>query len=79
MSARLKHLAVGSEVKVKGITATGRGYRQKLLSMGLTPGVQVKIIRTAPLGDPIEIELRGYLLSLRKDEADALEIERVEQ
>ena len=77
MSAKLKDLAVGSEVKVRGFSAAGRGYRQKLLSMGLTPGVQVKIVRTAPLGDPVEIELRGYLLSLRKDEADALEIEGI--
>ncbi len=78
MSARLKDLAIGSEARVRGITSAGRGYRQKLLSMGLTPGVRVKLVRTAPLGDPIEIELRGYLLSLRKDEADALEIERTE-
>ena len=77
MSARLRDLAIGSEAKVRGISSTGRGYRQKLLSMGLTPGVQVKVVRTAPLGDPIEIELRGYLLSLRKDEADALEIEGI--
>ncbi len=77
MRTKLKDLAIGKQASVAGFSATGRGYRQKLLSMGLTPGVTVRMVRIAPMGDPIEIELRGYLLSLRKAEADALEIESV--
>ena len=41
----------------------------RLLEMGLTPGVQVKVVNTAPLGDPLELELRGYRLSIRRNEA----------
>lgn len=54
-------------------------YRHKLLAMGLTPGTTFTIRRVAPLGDPIEIEVRGYSLSLRKKEADILCIERLER
>jgi ferrous iron transport protein A len=50
----------------------------KLLALGLTRGVEVLKIKTAPLGDPMEIELRGYRLSLRKDEADVVLIEKEE-
>lgn len=75
MSARLRELATGSQARVLKINATGKAYRQKLLSMGLIPGVTVEMVRVAPLGDPVEIRLRGYLLSLRKSEADALDIE----
>ena len=47
----------------------------RLLEMGLTPGVDVTFVGTAPLGDPLEIELRGYRLSLRRNEAALVEIE----
>ena len=47
----------------------------RLLEMGLTPGVEVTLVGTAPLGDPLEIELRGYRLSLRRSEAERVEIE----
>ena len=43
--------------------------RRRLMDMGVTPGVKVEVIKVAPLGDPIEINIRGYELSLRKDEA----------
>ena len=49
--------------------------RQRLLEMGLTKGVTVSVIRVAPMGDPIEIELRGYRLSLRRKEAEAVIIQ----
>lgn len=52
-----------------------KSIRKKLLSFGLTPGVDISIIRTAPLGDPIEIKVRGYSLSLRKTEFDCLILE----
>lgn len=52
-------------------------YRQKLLSMGLTPGTHFLIKRIAPLGDPIEVIVRGYSLSLRKDEIAVLQVEKL--
>jgi Fe2+ transport system protein FeoA len=47
---------------------------ERIEEMGITPGEKVEIIRYAPLGDPIEIKIRGYLLSLRKEEADLIEV-----
>lgn len=47
----------------------------RLLEMGVTPGATIQILRTAPLGFPIEIKIRGYLLTLRKAEAECVEIE----
>ncbi len=47
----------------------------RLLEMGLLPGTEVEMVRLAPLGDPLEIRVRGYLLSLRREEASAIEVE----
>lgn len=55
-----------------GFAKADNGYRKKLLSMGLTRGVRIEYIKAAPMGDPVEIRLRGYSLSLRKAEADVL-------
>lgn len=72
---RLHHLAVGASGRITGYSGRHSGYRHKLLSMGLTPGTEVKIIRVAPLGDPIEIFTRGFYLSLRQNEAELLAIQ----
>ena len=48
---------------------------QRLLEMGLTPGTQVRVLGVAPLGDPLELELRGYRLSVRRSEAARVEVE----
>jgi ferrous iron transport protein A len=48
---------------------------QRLLEMGLTPGTQVRLLGVAPLGDPLELELRGYRLSIRRSEAARVEVE----
>lgn len=53
------------------------GYRRKLLSMGLTPNTPFEVIRRAPFGDPIQIRVRNFYLSLRQHEVVQLEIERV--
>ena len=50
-----------------------RVARKKMLSMGLLPGTEIEIVRIAPLGDPIEVKVRGYLLSLRKSEFDCMD------
>ena len=76
MTTRLKDLSVGDSGTVVGYESTGRSYRRKLLSMGLTPGAQFQVTRVAPMGDPLEIHVRGFRLSLRKDEASALRVER---
>jgi ferrous iron transport protein A len=74
---QLGDLAVGSTGKVIGYEKTARAYKGKLLAMGLTPGTEFTVTRYAPLGDPIEILVRGFKLSLRKDEAKTLFVEEV--
>ena len=49
--------------------------KRRIMDMGITPGVEVKVIKVAPLGDPVEINVRGYELSLRKEEAARIEVE----
>lgn len=71
-TVKLREVAIGSTVQVIGYEPTARDYKRKLLAMGLTPGTEVRVTRHAPLGDPTEISVRGFQLSLRKTEADAL-------
>jgi ferrous iron transport protein A len=71
----LRDMRVGDLARVAGFDAGGRGYRKKLLAMGLTPGTELSVTRVAPLGDPVEIQVRGFRLSLRKDEAAAVRVE----
>ncbi len=67
-------LQAGARGKVVGVR--GRGpIGKRLLEMGLTPGAEFEVVRHAPLGDPVEIKLRGYNLSLRKSEAEGIEVE----
>ncbi|MDR1849480.1 MAG: FeoA domain-containing protein [Zoogloeaceae bacterium] len=77
MSIQFKDLQAGQTARVTGFArdVPDRAYRRKLLAMGLTRGVEFQVMRVAPMGDPVEIALRGFSLSLRKDEAAALEIE----
>lgn len=72
----LKDLAVGDRGKVVGYDEGARAYRKKLLSMGLTPGAEFSVTRYAPMGDPVEIRVRGFALSVRKEEAAALLVEK---
>ena len=76
MTDSLKEMAVGDTGRVVGFNKGGKAYRKKLLSMGLTPGVEFSVTRYAPMGDPVEIQVRGFNLSLRKEEAEAVLIER---
>jgi ferrous iron transport protein A len=73
----LRDLVVGDRARVAGFTHRGDAYRRKLLSMGLTPGVEVAVTRVAPLGDPVEIRVRGFSLSVRRDEAAVLSVEKL--
>lgn len=77
MMTSLKMLATGDSGRIVGFDQTGGAYRKKLLAMGLTPGTEFTITRFAPMGDPVEIKLRGFSLSLRKNEASVLLIEKL--
>lgn len=69
----LNQVKVGKPVHVVHVNGTGP-LRQRILDMGLTRGAEVEVRRTAPLGDPLEICVRGYMLSLRKAEAACISV-----
>lgn len=73
----IRDLKVGEKAEICGYSGGAKGYRHKLLSMGLTPGVILELVRIAPLGDPIQVLVRGFVLSLRKSEASVLHLEKV--
>jgi ferrous iron transport protein A len=77
MAMSLKNLNVGDLGKIVGFEQAGKAYRKRLLAMGLTPGTEFSITRFAPMGDPVEIKLRGFSLTLRRDEAAILLIEKL--
>jgi ferrous iron transport protein A len=77
MGKTLADLGVGTRGRVIGFDKGARDYRKKILAMGLIKGTEFTVNRVAPMGDPIEIEVRGYNLSLRKNEAAALTVEGV--
>ncbi|WP_026784960.1 FeoA family protein [Pleomorphomonas koreensis] len=77
MGVSIETMKPGDSARVTGLTAGDRGYRQRLLAMGLTPGSVFELRRKAPLGDPIEISIRNFTLTLRKAEAAILELEAV--
>ncbi len=68
-------LKSGHKMRVKALVGGEKAYRQRLIAFGLLPGTEFTVSRVAPLGDPIEILVRGIALSLRKAEAAILEIE----
>ena len=67
-------LPIGQEAVIKTVGGEG-SLRYRLLDMGLIPKTTIRVEKVAPLGDPIELNLRGYELSLRKDDADMIEVE----
>ena len=71
-------LEVGESAVIVGYRGGGSSYRSKLLSMGLTRGTTIRLTKVAPMGDPVEIEVRDFSLSLRKEEAKVLMLEPVE-
>ncbi len=77
MTLTLRDLQVGDRCRITGMAKEQVGYRKKLLAMGLTRGTEIEIVRLAPLGDPLEISVRGFSLSLRKEEAATLIVEKV--
>ena len=77
LSVNIKDLRIGQKAKILGFALCAGEYRHRLLSMGLTPGTVIELIRIAPLGDPVQILVRGIMLSLRKAEASILKLEQV--
>ena len=69
----LDKLAQGQTAKVKKIGGKG-AIRRRLMDMGITNGTKIEMIKASPLGDPVEYRVRGYSLSLRKSEAELIEI-----
>ena len=70
----LRQAKVGDTVKVKKLHGEG-AVKRRIMDMGITKGVEVKIRKVAPIGDPVEVTVRGYELSLRKADAEMIEVE----
>lgn len=72
----LKEVKVGDRVKVTRLYGEG-AVRRRIMDMGITKGVEIYVRRVAPLGDPVEIRVRGYELSIRRADAEIIEIEDI--
>jgi ferrous iron transport protein A len=70
----LKECSIGQTVHVKKLTGEG-AVKRRIMDMGITKGVEVYVRKVAPLGDPVEVTVRGYELSLRKADAEMIEVE----
>jgi ferrous iron transport protein A len=77
MGQKLSDIKPGRQGRIVGFASGDRSYRQRLLAMGATPGTAFEVLRVAPLGDPYEILLRGFTLSLRKHESEMLIVEEL--
>ena len=76
MTRRLSSLITGEAARIVKIHGGGSlGIRQRLLDMGVTRGTEVRVERHAPLGDPVEVTIKGYYLALRMSEAEQIEVE----
>ncbi len=75
---KLSNLLIGETGIVKKVYGEGR-IKRRLFDMGITPGTEIYLRKKAPLGDPLEITLRGYELTLRKEEANFIEMEGSKQ
>ena len=70
----LRDVKIGESVKVKALKGEGT-VKRRIMDMGITKGVEINLRKVAPLGDPIEVNVRGYELTLRKSEAEKIEVE----
>ena len=75
MSCRISDIRPGQSARIVGYEGGRSNYRTRLLTMGLTKGTEITLVRVAPLGDPVDIRVRGFSISLRKDEAQVLQLE----
>jgi Fe2+ transport system protein FeoA len=72
----LTNLPIGKTATVVAINGNN-AITRRLMEMGIVPGVSVRVIKSAPFGDPLEIRVRGYNLAMRKSEADSIEVNEV--
>ena len=70
----LREAAIGSDVVVKKLHGEG-AVKRRIMDMGITKGAKVHVRKVAPLGDPVEVIVRGYELSIRKEDAEKIEVE----
>ena len=70
----LNEIPVGGVCTVTKLNGTGK-LRRRIMDMGITKGVEIKVVKIAPLGDPMELNARGYELSIRKNEAESIEVQ----
>lgn len=70
----LKDVKVGNTVTVRKLTGSGP-VKRRIMDMGITKGVEIYVRKVAPLGDPMELKVRGYELSIRKADAEMIEVE----
>ena len=77
MTTPFNQLKVGDQARVSGFKDVPESYRNRLMSLGLTPGTPFLVQHRAPLGDPVAILIRGFRLSLRSHEAEGLLVERL--
>lgn len=70
----LRDVAIGDSAKVKKLHGEG-AVKRRIMDMGITKGVEIKVVKIAPLGDPMELNVRGYELSIRKSEAESIEVQ----
>lgn len=73
----MAELKVGDYAEITGYTLGNAAYRAKLLALGLTHGVRLKVVNVAPLGDPFELAVRGYHLSLRREEVGVIKVRKL--
>ena len=69
----LRDAKIGETVKVKKLTGEG-AVKRRIMDMGITKGIEVYVRKVAPLGDPVEVTVRGYELSIRKADAEMIEV-----
>lgn len=70
----LKEVKIGESIKVKALKGEGP-VKRRIMDMGITKGVEIFVRKVAPLGDPIEVNVRGYELTIRKSEAENIDVE----
>jgi ferrous iron transport protein A len=74
---QLTDLKIGQSAQITSLAGGDKVYRQRLIALGLLPGTPLTLTHIAPLGDPIELQVRGFSLSLRKSEASIINIETI--
>lgn len=74
MAQTLDLLSIGQKAKVVRLSGENTSLRRRLLDMGITPNTKIEVIRMAPLQDPMQVEVRGYSLTLRKADAKLIEV-----